>query len=96
MFRFIFRILYALTTLIETVIVFRIVLKVINANMDNNIVTWIMKTSDLLIYPFKDVVAQRVLIDKFDLELTPLVALLFYAIIAFVLSELSKSFNRSE
>jgi uncharacterized protein YggT (Ycf19 family) len=96
MFRLLFRLLYALTTFIETLVIFRIILKVINANTQNNIVSWIINTTDMLVSPFKDVVSEKMLIDKFELELTSIVALIFYAIAAFLFSELAKSFSHSE
>jgi uncharacterized protein YggT (Ycf19 family) len=96
MFKLLFRLLYALTTFVETLVIFRIILKVINANTQNNIVSWIMNTTDILVSPFKDIVSEKMLIDKFELELTSIVALLFYAIVAFLFSELAKSFSHSE
>ena len=96
MFKLLFRLLYAITTFAETVIIFRIILKIINADGTNTLVSWVYNLSDYLISPFEGVVAQRMLIDKFQIELTPIIALIFYIIVAFVFSELGRSFKRTE
>lgn len=95
MLSLIFKILYTLTTFVQTLIIFRIVLKVINANETNNIVSWIYNLTDTFLQPFKGIVAQEMLIDRFRLELTPIVALIFFSILGFALSELSKSFKEA-
>jgi hypothetical protein len=48
----------------------------------------------MFVKPFEGIVTSSLQINTFTLELTPFVALLFYIIIAFVLSELLKSFSR--
>jgi len=52
--------------------------------------------SDVLISPFRGIVADEVYIDKLRIELTPIVSLVFYAIIAFILSELSKTLKKTD
>lgn len=91
----IFRILYTLTTFLQTLLVFRIILKIINADSSNNIVSWIYNMTDTFIEPFKGIVADEMLIDRFALELTPIIALVFYAILGFVFIELSKAFRQA-
>lgn len=95
MLSLIFKILYTLTTFVQTLIIFRIVLKVINANPTNNIVSWVYNLTDTFLQPFKGIVAQEMLIDRFRLELTPIVALVFFSILGFALSELSKAFRQA-
>ncbi|PKN02792.1 hypothetical protein CVU76_02060 [Candidatus Dojkabacteria bacterium HGW-Dojkabacteria-1] len=95
MISLIFRILYTLTTFLQTLIVFRIILKVINADSTNSIVSWIYNMTETFIEPFKGIVADEMLIDRFTLELTPIIALLFYAILGFVFVELSKAFRQA-
>ncbi|HBB64894.1 MAG: hypothetical protein UR34_C0005G0019 [candidate division WS6 bacterium GW2011_GWC1_33_20] len=93
---FIFKILYVLVTFVETLVIFRIVLKIINADVNNSIVSWVYNLSDQLIKPFEGILSESISIDRFTIELTPIVALLFYAIIGFVLSELSKAFKQAD
>lgn len=93
---FIFKILYVLVTFVETLVIFRIVLKIINADVNNSIVSWVYNLSDQLIKPFEGILSESISIDRFTIELTPIVALLFYAIIGFVLSELSKAFRQAD
>ena len=93
---FLFKILYILTTFIETLIVFRIVLKIFNANAQHNYVSWIFDTSDIFISPFNGILSSEICLDKFCTELTPIVALVFFSILGFVLSELSKTLIKTE
>lgn len=80
--------------LIEALIMVRIVLSIINANVQNTVVGWIMNTSDLFVKPFEGITTNTIQIDRFTLSVTPLIALVFFMIAAFVLSELLKSFSR--
>lgn len=93
MLSLIFRILYTATTFTQALIVFRIVFDIINANTANSFVSWIYSISDPLINQFKGIVADSITINNLTIELTPLVALFFFAIIGFVFSELAKAFN---
>ncbi len=94
--RFIFKLLYIVITFAETVIIFRIVMSLIGANQANSFVSWVYSMSDVLISPFRGIVADEVYIDKLRIELTPIVSLIFYAIIAFILSELSKTLKKTD
>lgn len=93
---FIFKILYVLTTFIETLVIFRIVLKIVSANSTHSFVSWIFDTSEIFISPFKGILSNEICLDKFCTELTPIVALVFFSILGFVLSELSKTFRKTE
>jgi len=72
----------------------RIVLSVINANIQNTIVGWIMNTSDIFVKPFEGITTNSIQIDRFTFSLTPLIALVCFMIVAFILSELLRSFSR--
>jgi len=91
----IFKILYTVTTFIQTLLVFRIILKVINADSTNSLVSWVYNLTQSFIDPFKGIVSDKIMIDKFTLELTPVIALVFFAILGFVFAELSKSFRQA-
>ena len=80
--------------LIEALVIARIVLSVINANTQNTLVGWLLNTSDIFVNPFNGITANSLQIDNFTIALTPIIALVFYMIAAFVLSELLKSFSR--
>ncbi len=95
MLTFLFKILYTVTTFVQTLIVFRIILKVINADSTNSLVSWVYDLSQNFITPFKGIVPEEMLIDKFSIELTPIVALVFFSIVGFVFSELTKSFRQA-
>jgi hypothetical protein len=49
--------------------------------------------SAIFISPFEGIAPSTLVIDRLEIALTPIIALVFYAIIAFVLSELIKAFN---
>ncbi len=95
MLSLIFRILNTVTIFVQTLIVFRIILKIINAQSTNAFVSWIYSITDTVIEPFKGIVAESVTIDRFTIELTPLITLLFFAILGFVFAELTKAFRQS-
>jgi uncharacterized protein YggT (Ycf19 family) len=80
--------------LIEALVLGRIVVDVINANPENTIVSWINTMSDIFIKPFEGITSSTLQIDRFEIYLTPIIALLFFMIAAFILSELLKAFNR--
>jgi phosphotransferase system glucose/maltose/N-acetylglucosamine-specific IIC component len=93
MFSLLFKLLYACDLFVEAAIVMRIVLSILNANLSNTFVSWIYDISSLFITPFEGIVSNSIKIDSFTFELTPIVALVFYIILAFVLSELIKAFS---
>ncbi len=93
MMSLLFKFLYAGDLMIEAGIVMRIILDLIKANSTNTYVKWIHDMSSIFIDPFKGIVADSIKIDNFAISLTPIVALVFYIIIAFILSELIKAFS---
>jgi uncharacterized protein YggT (Ycf19 family) len=95
MAQLIFRILYTIVTFIQTLLVFRIILRVIGADDTNVFVSWVYNLTETFIDPFRGIVAEEMMIDRFTLELTPVIALVFYAILGFVFAELSKSFRQA-
>lgn len=94
MLKLIFRLAYTAILFIEALIITRIVLILINANADNLFAGWVKNTSEMFISPFVGITANNLQIDNFVLPLTPIIALVFYIIAAFILSELLKSFSR--
>ncbi len=94
MLKFIIRIAYTAVMLIEALILGRIVTDVVKANADNTIVSWIKNISDIFIKPFEGITSSTLKIDNFEIYITPIIALVFFMIAAFILSELLKSFNR--
>ncbi len=94
MLKLIFRLAYTGILFIEALIISRIVLTIINANTENVFAGWVQHTSEIFISPFSGITANNLQIDNFVLPLTPFIALIFYIIAAFILSELLKSFSR--
>jgi hypothetical protein len=94
MLKLIIRLAYFGVIFIEGLIITRIALIGMSANLENNFANWVFNTSTMFVKPFEGIVTSSLQINNFTLELTPFVALLFYIIIAFVLSELLKSFSR--
>ena len=94
MLKLIFRLAYTAILFIEALIITRIVLILINANTENLFAGWVKNTSEIFISPFAGITANNLQIDNFVLPLTPIIALVFFIIAAFILSELLKSFSR--
>lgn len=94
MLKLLIRLAYFTVIIVEALVLTRIVLLLINASTENVFASWVLSTSTMFVEPFEGIVATSLQINNFSLPLTPLVALLFYIILAFVLSELLKSFSR--
>lgn len=74
--------------MIETIIALRILLKFLNANPNTPFVRWINDASGSLIYPFQGIFPSPVLNGGFVLEMSAIIALLVYAILAYIISGL--------
>ena len=94
MLKLLIRLAYIAIMFIEALVITRIILIIINASTENQFANWVMSISDILIQPFDGIVASTLQINNFSLPLTPIIALLFYIVAAFVLSELQKAFSR--
>ncbi|NMC08772.1 hypothetical protein GYA44_00365 [Candidatus Microgenomates bacterium] len=94
MFKLLIRLAYFAAIFVEGLIILRIILKLINASLENTFASWVVNMSSMFITPFDGIVSSTLQINKIEIELTSLVALLFYIIAAFVLSELLKSFSK--
>ncbi len=93
MVRLILKIAYILDSFIETLLLLRILLSVFKADMANTYIEWIFRVSDIFITPFEGITASTLVIDSFEIVITPIIALAFFAIVAFILSELMKAFK---
>ena len=91
-----FKLLYILVSFIETIIIFRIVMSLIGADQTHTFVTWVYSISDILITPFEGITVKEIYLNKFKIEITPIISLIFFSIIGFILSELSKSLKRTD
>ena len=94
MLRLILRILYAIDIMIETIIIFEILVLIFASNSTHMFIEWINTISDSVISPFVGITPSTLVIDNLEIAITPVVALLVYAIVGFVLSELIKAFRR--
>jgi uncharacterized protein YggT (Ycf19 family) len=79
--------------LIETVIILRILISIFAANSTHTFIEWINTISSTAISPFEGIVPSVLVIDNFEIAITPVIALLVYAIAGFILSELIKAFK---
>lgn len=95
MIKFILRLLYILVLFIEGLIITRVILLLINANTGNTFVSWVLNVSSFFIAPFQGVVSSQVVINKFELPVNSLIALFFYIIAGFIVSELLSSFSKN-
>jgi uncharacterized protein YggT (Ycf19 family) len=93
MLRLILKLAYTADTLIEALIIVRILLSIFASSSTHSFVQWVNTMSAIFISPFEGIAPSTLVIDRLEIALTPIIALVFYAIIAFVLSELIKAFN---
>lgn len=95
MIRLILKLAYTVDSLIETLIIIRIILSIFASNSAHTFVLWVNNVSDIFISPFEGIAPSTLVIDKVEIALTPIIALILYAIIGFVLSELIKTFSNN-
>jgi uncharacterized protein YggT (Ycf19 family) len=74
--------------LIELIIGLRILLRLLGANPATPFVSWLYEVSRTLLYPFQGIFPSPVLNGGFVLDMSAVVALLVYALIAYFVSEL--------
>lgn len=91
MLRLLLKIAYILDVFIEAIIIGKISLSVFAPNQSSSVIQWIDSISNMFISPFSGITATTLVIDSFEISITPIIALLFFAIIGFVLSELLKA-----
>ncbi|MDD3475017.1 MAG: YggT family protein [Candidatus Dojkabacteria bacterium] len=93
MLRLILRILYTIDIMIETVIILKILISIFASNSTHVFVEWVNTISSAVITPFEGIAPSVLVIDNIEIAITPVIALLIYAIAGFVLSELIKAFK---
>ena len=74
--------------IIELIIALRIVFELFNANPLTPFISWLYSTSASLIAPFSGIFPSPFIGNGFKLDLPALIALVIYAIIAYILSML--------
>jgi uncharacterized protein YggT (Ycf19 family) len=79
--------------MIETVIILRILISIFAANSTHVFVEWVNTISTSLISPFEGIAPSVLVVDNFEIAITPIIALLIYAVAGFALSELIKAFK---
>src|SRR5438067_329932 len=81
--------------LIELILGARIVLELLSANPASPFVAWVYEVSGTLLYPFRGIFPSPTLRGGFVLDISAIVALFVYALIAYLISELIRfiSFN---
>ncbi len=93
MIKLLIRIAYFLCVIIQGIIGARIVLTIIGANRENEIVRWIMEKSEFLISPFTGILDKTINIYTIQIPAVLLVSMLFYIIAGIILSELLKTYR---
>lgn len=93
MFRLLARILYVGLLFIEALVAGRFILLLINASMENSLVAKALEWSNYLVSPFRGIVDDSLVLGNLRFDLTSIVALVFYMILAFVAMEMIKAFS---
>lgn len=73
--------------LVETLLVFRFILKLLGANPQSDLVSWIYQTTDPLLQPFLFAFPTPTVRNGAVLEFTTLFAIFVYAFIAYLIQE---------
>lgn len=93
MLKLILRLAYTADILIETLIIIRILTSLFASQSTHAFIEWINTMSEIFISPFKGITPSVLVIDNTEIGLIPIIALVFFTIIGFVLSELIKAFK---
>lgn len=93
MLRLILKLAYTADILVESLIVIKILLSLFARNSSHRFVEWVNTITTTFVSPFEGIAPSILVIDKVEIALTPVIALLFYAIVGFILSELIKAFS---
>lgn len=94
MIKFIIKIGYTAVMLIEGLVIIKIILLLINANMTNGIASWINSMAEVFVSPFNGLVTNVLQINGVQISLLYPTVALIYAVVAFILGEVLKTFNR--
>src|SRR5689334_21473435 len=73
---------------VELLLGFRIILELFGANPRTPFVAWIYDLTKTLLYPFQGIFPSPVLNGGFVLDIGAIIAILIYALIAYLISEL--------
>jgi hypothetical protein len=93
MFRLLARIIYVGLLLIEALVAGRFILLLINASSENTLVEQALHYSGIFVSPFRGIVDDTLALGTLRFDLTSIVALVFYMILAFVAMEMIKAFS---
>lgn len=94
MFKLFARIAYTIAVLIQSLLALRFVIILFKVNTGNQIIKWVMDTSDPFVSPFIGVIEKSVIqINGFNADLTTVVAWFFYLIAGFIAIEIVKAFS---
>lgn len=88
MFRFLRELVYFVVALVEIILLFRFVLRLLAANPAAPFVAWVYSTTQPLLEPFARAFPSATPGGGFVLEFTTLFAILAYAFIGYLLEEL--------
>ncbi len=77
----------AIIGLVETLLVFRLVLKLLGANPQAAFVGWVYETTEPLLNPFSPAFPAPTVQGQFTLEFTTVFALFIYAFVGYLLGE---------
>ncbi len=95
MFKLLARIAYTILTLIEALVAIRFVLLLIKANPNNELVALVLKYSEYFVKPFYGITNDVLNVGGIVFDLTSIIALVFYMVLAFVAIELVRAFSHN-
>lgn len=78
---------------IEVLLAFRIVLRLLGANINASFTTWVFDNTDSLVAPFEGIFPSPSLASTFTIDTAAIFALIVYAVVAFLLGELVQALD---
>lgn len=78
---------------IEILLAFRIILRLLGANVGASFTSWVLDNTDPLVAPFEGMFPSPSLATSFVLDTAAIFALIVYAVVAFLLGELVEALD---
>lgn len=78
---------------IEILLAFRIILRLLGANFNAEFASWVLDNTDPLVAPFEGIFPSPSLASTFVIDTAAIFALIVYAVIAFLLGELVEALD---
>ncbi|WKZ30003.1 MAG: YggT family protein [Candidatus Dojkabacteria bacterium] len=87
----VFQILYVIVIILESLLSIRFVLKLLGANANVGIISWLYNLTETILSPLRGVIMDEVTLWGITIELTTLLVIFILTLIAYALFEIIKA-----